>query len=306
MDVSTGTLRLLREVAERGSFTAAAAALGYSQSAVSRQVAVAEREVGVALFERLAAGVRPTAEGRIFLRSAGQALATLDAAQQHMQGAPILGEHVRLGHIPAAGAALVPQALARLRDREPGLNVSTREGSTPALVRALRAGSLDLAVVTSRPPHRALDQDDPLLVHSPLLDLELAVAVAAHGRFGRHSAVSARDLAEEPWITSPASPGEPLLGAWPGLPGRTRAKHIATDWTTKLALVVAGAGVTTVAPALLAAPIPGVHVVQVDDVPPEVRRITVARLPGPVGGAVSLVLSTLHDVVEDDLRHLRL
>lgn len=299
MDISTGTLRVLREVAERGSFTAAATALGYSQSAVSRQVAVAEREVGGTLFQRSAAGVRPTAEGRIFLQSVFQALAALDAAHQQMQGLPIRRHPVRVGHVPIAGAGLVPRALVLLRERAPGLTVSTREGSTPALVRALRAGSLDLAVVTSRPPHRTLDQDVPPLAQSPLLDLELAVAVPAQGSLGRRSSVSARELAQEPWITSPAPHGEPALGVWPGLPGRPRVQHTATDWTTKLALVAAGTGVTTVAPALLNGPSPDVHVVKVDDVPSEVRRLLVARLPGHADAAVNAVLDVLHDVTED-------
>lgn len=83
------------------------------------------------------------------------------------------------------------------------------------------------------------------------------------------------------------------------MPGRTPVQHTATDWTTKLALVASGAGVTTVAPALSAAPFPGVHVVTVDDVPPEVRRILVARPPGPADAALSMVLDVLHDVAED-------
>jgi DNA-binding transcriptional LysR family regulator len=64
MDLSTGTLATIRVVAERGSFTAAAAALGYTQSAVSRQVAAAEREFGTTLFDRVRGGVRLTRTGR--------------------------------------------------------------------------------------------------------------------------------------------------------------------------------------------------------------------------------------------------
>ena len=70
MEPSLTGLRILRAVADRGSFTAAARELGYTQSAVSRQVATLEREVGATLFER-AGGVRLTAEGLVLLRVVG-------------------------------------------------------------------------------------------------------------------------------------------------------------------------------------------------------------------------------------------
>ena len=63
-DVSLVALRVFREVAERGTFTSAATALGYTQSAVSRQIASLERAAGASLLERRREGVRLTAAGR--------------------------------------------------------------------------------------------------------------------------------------------------------------------------------------------------------------------------------------------------
>jgi DNA-binding transcriptional LysR family regulator len=80
MDITLTTLRVIREVAERGSFTAAAVALGYTQSAISRQVAAAEHEVGVQLFDRVTGGVRLTVAGQVLLRQGVIALDALDEA----------------------------------------------------------------------------------------------------------------------------------------------------------------------------------------------------------------------------------
>lgn len=152
---------MLREVTERGTFTAAAQALGYTQSAVSRQVAALEQATGVRLFDRCSGGVRPTSAGRALLRHAVTALDALDAADRELRGAEDDTGPVRLGFFPAAGAVLVARALAALRQQLPRTRVMTREGTTPSLVRSLRTGTLDLALLSSRPPHRSPDTDDP-------------------------------------------------------------------------------------------------------------------------------------------------
>jgi DNA-binding transcriptional LysR family regulator len=87
MDPSLTDLRVLRATAERGSFSAAAAELGYSQSAVSRQIAALERETGATLFERHRAGVRLTENGLIVLRQARVVLDEIAAAERELTGA---------------------------------------------------------------------------------------------------------------------------------------------------------------------------------------------------------------------------
>lgn len=289
MDLSLTTLRVVREVAERGSFTAAAATLGYTQSAVSRQVAAAEHEVGVLLFDRVTGGVRLTAAGRVLLRQAVIALGALEEAERELSGATVEMQRVRVGVFAAAGSALLPGALSLLRRRRPDLEVTSREGSTPSLVRALRAGSIDLAILTSRAPHRSPDQEDPPLRLETLLDVSLALAVPANGRFGGRSLVSAEEVVGEPWIASPSPKDEPLLGVWPGIPGRPRVHHTSRDWLAKLELVAAGAGITTVPGALLPHVPDGVHVTRLDGVAEEVRRVSLARLPGRRSPALAAV-----------------
>src|SRR5262249_15456026 len=85
-ELSTTGLRVLREVAALGSFTAAARSLGYTQSAVSRQVAGLETAAGTPLFERAARGVRLTEAGEGLLVRAARVLEELDAAQRELEG----------------------------------------------------------------------------------------------------------------------------------------------------------------------------------------------------------------------------
>ena len=82
MDI--GWLEVFREVAQRGSFTAAAQAMGYTQSAISRQVSALEGAAGATLFDRLPRGVRLTAEGKCLLTHAEAILDRLGAAQDDL------------------------------------------------------------------------------------------------------------------------------------------------------------------------------------------------------------------------------
>ncbi|MGW2646322.1 LysR family transcriptional regulator [Streptomyces sp. NPDC001393] len=288
MDISSTGLRVLRQIAESGSFTAAATRLGYTQSAVSRQAAL-ERSAGTALFERRPDGVRLTPAGLTLLRHARTILDCLTAAERDLTGTVSRTERVRLGLFLSAGAAILPLSLTRLAATDPQITVTTTEGTTPSLVRALRAGSIDLAVLTSRPPHRPLDGESPRLHVETVTDTELVVAVPSTGEFAGRTAVHVDELIDAPWIAAPASNAEPLLGVWPGLPGRPDIVHCARDWLTKLQLVAGGFGVTTVPSRLSPVLPPGVSLLHVEGAPPEIRRVLVARLPGRPTPAITAV-----------------
>ncbi|RZQ64593.1 LysR family transcriptional regulator [Amycolatopsis suaedae] len=299
MELTLVGLRVLREVAERGSFTTAAAVLGYTQSAVSRQIATLEQAVGVRLFDRHPGGVRLTSAGHTLLRHALTALDALDAADRELRGTVDDAGHVRLGFFPAAGAVIVAHALATLHQQHPRVQVTTREATTPSLVRALRTGALDLALLSSRPPHRSPDTDDPPLHVEPLLEDRLVLAVPAGSRLANRPNVTTEHLADETWVASPASIDEPLLGIWPGLPGRPEVRHTTRDWLTKLGLVASAAGITTV-PSMLRSAIPsGVRLVTIDDAPEERRRVSLARLPGPTTAATDTLVHALRQQAAD-------
>jgi DNA-binding transcriptional LysR family regulator len=293
MEPSLTGLRVLRAVAERGSFTAAAAELGYTQSAVSRQVAALERESGAEVFERRSDGVRLTTSGLILLRHARVVLDEIAAAESELDGAAPDVHEVRVGAFISAGAVLLPCALRALRDRRPDVRVTTREGTTPALVRAVRAGTLDLAVISSRPPFRSPDAESPALITERIGESSLVLAVPAYGRFAGRDVVGVDELDDVDWIASPTTGAEPLMGVWPGLAGRPRIAHTARDWLTKLQLVAAGCGLTTISPNLADVLPDGVRLTRVDGVPDERRQILVARLPGRRPSATMAVIDAL-------------
>lgn len=289
MDPSVLGLRVLRAVAERGSFTAAAVELGYTQSGVSRQMAALEKEVGTTLVERHAGGARLTANGLTLLRHARVILDEIAAVQRELDGSGPDIREVRVGIFISAGAVLLPRVLTSLRTH-PEIRVTTREGTTPSLVRALRAGTLDLAVVSARPPYRPLDAELPALEAVTLGETGLTVAAAVHGRFAGRTVVDVTELHGLDWIASPSTGGEPLFGVWPGLAGRHRIAHTARDWLTKLELVAAGCGVTTVPPNLAGVLPAGVQLMRVEGGPAERRRVLVARVPGHADPAAAAVI----------------
>lgn len=297
MDISSTGLRVLQQIAESGSFTAAAARLGYTQSAVSRQAASLERSAGTTLFDRRPDGVRLTPAGLTLLRHARTILDCLAAAESDLTGTVPRTEPVRLGLFLSAGAVILPAALTRLTATEPQITVTTTEGTTPALIRALRAGSIDLAVLSSRPPHRPLDSESPRLHVETALDTELVLATPSTGKFAGRTTVHVDELVDAAWIATPSSNTEPLLGVWPGLPGRPRIVHRARDWLTKLHLVAAGFGVTTVPSRLSPVLPPGVSLVHVEGAPPEIRRVLVARLPGRPTTAITAVTRAITSTV---------
>lgn len=290
-DASLTALRVFREVAERGTLTAAAAALGYTQSAVSRQIAALERAAGSALLERRHDGVRLTPAGHVVVRRAAVVIDEVDATARELAGLPDEHATVRLGWFASAGAWLVPRALTELRRTHPSITVLTREGSTPALVRALRAGTVDLALLASAPPFRPPDAETPALHLQTLTERSLRVAVPESHPLARGEYIDVADLHGQRWI---AGTGEDLvMGVWPGLDERPEIAHTARDWLAKLLLVAAGAGITTAPAAMVRVAPPGVRVLPVRGGPQEQRRMMLARLPGPLPEPVGRLTSVL-------------
>jgi DNA-binding transcriptional LysR family regulator len=298
-DASLTALRVFREVAERGTLTAAATALGYTQSAVSRQIASLERAAGAPLLERRHDGVRLTSAGHIVVRRAATVIDQVNATARELAGLPDEHGTVRLGWFASAGAWLLPRALATLRRTHPAITVISREGSTPTLVRALRAGTLDLALLASAPPFRPPDTETPALELQTLTERSLRLAVPATHPLARSDFVDVADLHGQSWIAGPGE--ERVLGVWPGLDERPDIAHTARDWLAKLHLVAAGCGITTMPPALIATVPAGVRVLPVRGGPQEQRRIVLARLPRPRSEPAIRVAAALRAaVIETD------
>jgi DNA-binding transcriptional LysR family regulator len=115
-------MRVLREVAERGSIAAAAQALSFTPSAVSQQIATLEREAGVSLVERGPRSIRMTAAGRALAEHTDGILASLEAAEAEIQAiAGVRGGMLRLASFPTAYATIMPAALTEFRASHPGV-----------------------------------------------------------------------------------------------------------------------------------------------------------------------------------------
>lgn len=298
-DVSLVALRVFREVAERGTLTAAAGALGYTQSAVSRQIASLERAARAPLLERRRDGVRLTAAGHVVLRRAVTVLDQIDATARELAGLPAEAGTVRLGWFASAGAVLLPRAVAALRRSHPAITVTTREGSTPALVRALRAGTLDLALLASAPPFRPLDNESPALTVRTLGERSLRLAVPAAHPLAAADSVDIADLRGQRWIAGSSVGDERLMGVWPGLDERPVIAHTARDWLAKLHLVAAGCGLTTVPASLAPAAPAGVRILSVRGGPEERRRLVLARLPHPLPEPAARLADALRAAAAD-------
>jgi molybdate transport repressor ModE-like protein len=289
-DFSTTGLRVLREVAQSGSFTAAAHVLGYTQSAISRQMAALEAIAGRPLVERRRDGVVLTPAGARLLARAVRVLDELDAAAREVAGGEAAIGPVRLGTFASAAAGLVPRALASL----PGdLVVAVREGTTPALTRALRAGTLDLALLAQTPPFRPPDAESPALELTTLAERDLVIGVGERHPFAPRRAVEVDELAGQIWVASRSDAGDSLLGVWPGLAERADVRYVVRDWLAKLQIVAAGLAITTLAPVVLDVLPDGVRAVAVRGEPQETRRIVLARRPGPPDAGLARVADAL-------------
>ncbi|MEU8638103.1 LysR family transcriptional regulator [Amycolatopsis sp. NPDC048633] len=286
-EVTLTGLRVIREVAATGSFTAAAASLGYTQSAISRQVAMMEAAAGTALFERHARGVRPSPAGALLARHATTALAVVDTAEQELAGLrDRLAGRLSIGVFPAAAAVLVPRALAVLRTRHPGLAVTLEEGATPALLARLRGGRTEVVVIGVGD---GLPGYDLAGLHQDVLtEDDLRVAVPLGHRLAHRRRVDVADLRDETWIVGRGGRGEPQFGAWPTL-DEPRVGHAVSSWTTRLGMVAAGLGIALL-PGVAAASVPaGVAVVSVEDPAWRGRAAVVVTRPGRSAGATAVV-----------------
>jgi DNA-binding transcriptional LysR family regulator len=291
--VQTESLEVFRTVARYGSITSAARALGYTQSAVSRQVAVLEAQAGARLFDRLPRGVVLTSEGACLLPHAEAVVDRLAAARAELAALRGLsGGQVRVSAFTTATAALVPRALASFRQAHPGVGVTLANGLTPALLDGLAAGDADLAVV-SAPAAAGVHPIDParFTVHH-LLDEHLLIAVPGQHRLAGRATARLAEFAEDAFIVGSATAEDTLLRVSlpPGF--RPRTDIVAPDWTAKLGLVAAGLGVALI-PALAIRSAPAdLALLRLDAEDAPVRQVLAATAAGRTVPAAATALIT--------------
>lgn len=196
--LESGRLRALREVARRGSITAAADALGYTTSAISQQIAALEREVATVLVERGPRGVKLTEPGRVLAAVAEEVLGRLAAAELELQAlAGVRSGLLRLGWFATAGSTLMPQAMALFEQRYPDVQLDLFQGDPDECVPRLRNHELELALVYEfdLEPPLPTDIDQVVLLEDPL-----HIGLPPGHPLAERERVRLQDLAQERWI----------------------------------------------------------------------------------------------------------
>ncbi|HEX2298114.1 MAG TPA: LysR family transcriptional regulator [Pseudonocardiaceae bacterium] len=198
-------LHLLHQFALRGSITATAAAVGYSPSAVSQQLAALERETGAALLERSARSAVLTDAGRTLAAHANRVLSAVEAAEADLASLDTdLAGRIVIGVIPTTATLLAP-ALADLQGRHPRLEIELRQAGTREALNSLRTRELDVAVI-DRWAELPVSPDREL-TRLWLLDDRLVLALPpSHplGKVGGPLTLDADALDGQPLLCTPA------------------------------------------------------------------------------------------------------
>ncbi|MBO1335436.1 LysR family transcriptional regulator [Streptomyces sp. VRA16 Mangrove soil] len=274
-------------VCRLGSLSAAAAELHHTQSAVSRQIAGLERQLGARLVERHARGVRPSPAGEVFLRHARAALDEADRAVRAVRdmrdGAterPLL-----VGATPSLAAGVVPEAIRALLTEAGPLRWSLRPGLSPRLHHGVIGGDLDVAVVTDAPP--GLPDDDRVDRRFLALDEMVVVLPAGHRLAAGSGSVSVRELADEVWAEDNDGSAALLRGHAARAGVVARVDLTAADLLGKLALVATGHAVALIPRVLTRALRTDVTTVRLVDPPTRgLYTITPRRDPHPRAAAL--------------------
>jgi len=190
-------------IAEAGSTVRAASALHVTQSAVSRGLALAEDKLGVALFERGARGLAPTAAGRRLIEGAGGVLASLVELERHAVQPSNGPVRVRIACECYTAYRWLPSTITALRERADGgappLDLRLAVEHTAAPIVALLAGDLDVALVTTATVPKGLEE-------RPLFADEIVFVVSAHHPLARRRSLAVEDLSLAPLISSSQTP----------------------------------------------------------------------------------------------------
>ncbi|GAA3619176.1 LysR family transcriptional regulator [Nonomuraea rosea] len=231
-------------VARHGSFSAAAAELGYTQSAVSQQIAALEADLGLVLLSRRP--VEPTPAGAPLLEHAGPLLLRLRAARADVLRAAAPPRHrLRLAATPLAVNPVLAARLARARAEQPRLEVSLRVGDHARLGAMLAEGEADLGladgIAAPSDPLR-LPEAGPMTA-SGVAESALVVALPAGHPLGGRASLRLADLADARWLQTPLCPLERLRDLV-GDGFRAGLDYRGDDVHTVVNLVAAGHGLT--------------------------------------------------------------
>lgn len=238
-------LRVLREVAAHGSFSAAAETLYLSQSAVSQQVATLEREVGMALLDRSRDGTTLTEAGRVLVAHANAAMARLEEAERELaELAGLEGGEVRIASFPSASATLLTSAVSDFVERYPKVRVSVAEEEPEDSIPRLRAGEFDLALTFDYPELPTQDERD--VERTLLLTETMHVALPTKHPLADRARVPMIELQDEDWLSGScaSSCAEVVMASCRTAGFEPHIAYESDDYHVLQGFVAAGLGVT--------------------------------------------------------------
>ena len=296
--LDTHRLRLLREFAERGTIAATAAALGYTPSAVSQQLAALEREAGAVLLDRTARAAELTDAGRRLAEHAERILALIEAAEADLSAAGPTGR-VTVTAFPTAAVAFGPALVRRVR-AHPGLTLLLRETQREEGLRLVRTGEVDVALVADwsgrlTSAGGAGGTGSVLQFYRLIRDPLVLMLPRGHPAADPARDVDLDKLRDEPWLAAPA--GEPsrqavdrLLASTGGMPP---APWEFEGLSTILSLVAHGIGIAALPRLTLAAGDRRVTVRELPGTPPARDVYAVARASSVRRPSVAVMLAAL-------------
>ncbi|HKJ35792.1 MAG TPA: LysR family transcriptional regulator [Solirubrobacterales bacterium] len=287
-------LRVLREVAALGSFSAAAESLFVSQSAVSQQVSALEAEVGVPLLVRLRSGPVLTDAGRLLVGHGDAAIARLEQAERELVELSGLARgEIRMVSFPSASATIVTAAASRFSDLHPEIRLSLGEGDPEDSIPALKRGEHDLAVVYDFTLNQF--EDDPDLELQPLLTEQMHVALGADHPLAGEEQIELCDLDSDPWLcgNTTTTCREMTVRSCRSANFEPDVAFESNDYGVVKSLVAAGLGVSLLPDLALVQPTPGLVIRPVAHQAPE-RRVWAATL---TAGSRSRATEAMLDVL---------
>jgi molybdate transport repressor ModE-like protein len=291
--LDVGRIRLLREVAVRGTIAAAARSLGLTASAVSQQLSALERETGAALLDRSPRGVVLTGAGQLLAERAAAILDLLAEARAELdQLSGRVGGAVSIAAVTSAAASLVSDAICTLRVGQPDVAVSVVAAEPARSLELLHAGDVEIAVV---------DEYDyvPLALPDSVVSVELCaeplVVVTPPGLLSDPHGATLTSLAHHDWVMPPedAACGHAVRSACRAAGFEPRVRWDTDDMLLLVTAVAAGHGVAVLPRLSVATQVASVDVWTLREPPLRRRLVAVVRPSAQARPVVQAVLAAL-------------
>jgi DNA-binding transcriptional LysR family regulator len=290
-------LTMLREVALRGSFSAAAESLAYTQPAVSQQIARLEKHVGVKLIEREPRGIRLTPAGEVLVRHTERVMAQLAAADEELQQVAAQARgRLRIGAFATAAGTIVPRAVAAFRPLRPAIEVEIALLDPHEAIPMVRRGDLEIAITEEGGFEGEVDTTGLEIEH--LLDDHMWVSLPADHPLATRPTVELTDLRDEDWmfacLSGTCADSNVVLRACRDAGFQPRIAYQSDDYFAIQGLVASGMGVALIPGLGLASTRDDVAVRPVKGRPPY-RRVAAITAGETSGGAIPTMLECLRD-----------